>query len=297
MWSWAKATARFIQAHDPYRHLVTVHPVISSSTRGTTPRSLFDPPWRIGGFFGEGNEFDVLSQQTSAAYGAEWIRGSQQWHRACRTDSVGEWFTSVWDEKLNCWTGDVPGVGQSIAADRVYRKPVLNTEFGYEYLRGYPNENRQVHHPDKIRRTAWRIVCAGGYFATGFHGTIGHSDVWNRIDPNQHYGFKVRDEGVGTHMRVLYEFFNGLPFWQMHPLAEISETGVALAQPNNVYVIYLPQGGSAKVNLHTTTGLFEGHWFNPRNGRSSERFNVVAATGRQFDAPDTNDWVLLLKAP
>ena len=29
---WVKATARFIKASDPYRHPVTVHPVISAST-------------------------------------------------------------------------------------------------------------------------------------------------------------------------------------------------------------------------------------------------------------------------
>ena len=129
----------FVKANDPHRHLVTVHPVISSSTRGTTPRSLFDPPWRIGGFFGEGNEIDVLSQQTSAAYGAQWDRRSQQWIRTCAADSTAAWFDTTWDEYLDCWSGDVPGANRSVAADRVYRKPVLNTEFGYEYLRGHNN--------------------------------------------------------------------------------------------------------------------------------------------------------------
>ena len=59
---WAKATARFIKANDRYKHPVTVHPVISSSTRVTTPRSLFDPPWRIGGFFGEGDEIRRVAE-------------------------------------------------------------------------------------------------------------------------------------------------------------------------------------------------------------------------------------------
>ena len=48
---------------------------------------------------------------------------------------------------------------------------MLNTENGYEYMRGHPTEKKQVHHTDKVRRSAWRIVCAGGYFAAGFHGT------------------------------------------------------------------------------------------------------------------------------
>jgi hypothetical protein len=64
-----------------------------------------------------------------------------------------------------------------------------------------------MHHTDKVRRTCWRIVCAGGYFAAGFHGTIGHSDAWNRIDASNHYTFTVRDEGVGRQLGVLYDFF------------------------------------------------------------------------------------------
>jgi hypothetical protein len=44
---------------------------------------------------------------------------------------------------------------------RIYHNPVLNTENGYEYLPGHPTERNQVHHTDKVRRSAWRIVCAG----------------------------------------------------------------------------------------------------------------------------------------
>ena len=139
------------------------------------PRDPFDAPWRIGEFFGEGDDLDVLSQQTGQS---------------------GEGV--AWDDKLQCWVGDAPDVVASLRADRRFRKPVLNTESGYEYLRGHPTEKKQVHHTDKVRRTAWRIVCAGGYFAAGFHGTIGHSDAWNRIDAPNRYTFTVRDEGAAA---------------------------------------------------------------------------------------------------
>jgi len=156
---WAKATTQFIKANDPYHHLVTVHPVVSASRRGETPRAPIDPPWRIGEFFGHDAAMDVLSQQTGAS-----DEGAQ------------------WDETLRCWVGDSSSLVASLRTDRQYRKPVLNTENGYEFLRGHPTAKKQVHHTDKVRRSAWRSVCAGGYFAAGFHGTIGHSDVWNRLD-------------------------------------------------------------------------------------------------------------------
>jgi hypothetical protein len=124
--AWAKATAQLVKQLDRYRHPITVHPVISSSTRGASPRDLFDAPWRIGEFFGERDELDVLSQQTG---------------------QVGEGVT--WDDRLQCWVGDAPDVVASLRADRRFRKPVLNTENGYEYLRGHPTEKNKCIIPTK----------------------------------------------------------------------------------------------------------------------------------------------------
>jgi hypothetical protein len=247
---WAKTRARLVKQLDPYRHLVTVHPVISASSQGVSPRDPFVPPWRIGPFFGQNTAFDVLSQQTSAAYAREWNSAAQRWFQSCLADPADPWFTVEWDEKQGCWTGDVPGVNRSIAADRIYRKPVLNTESGYEYLPGHPTERKQVHHTDKVRRTAWRVVCAGGYFAAGFNGTIGHNDVWNRIDAPPRYTFTVQDAGAAAQMGALYEFFAGLPFWRLQPFAGVTGAeAVALAEPREVYVAYLPHGGTVTMDL------------------------------------------------
>lgn len=148
--NWVHDTARWVKALNAWRHPVTVHSVVSSSTRGQTPEAPFDPPWRIGGFFGADDALEVLSQQTG---------------QAGRWDPVANRFAGApgsWSETEGCWTQDDPLLTASIAADRRYGKPVLNTENGYEYLRGYPDYRRQVDHTDKVRRNAWRIVCAGG---------------------------------------------------------------------------------------------------------------------------------------
>jgi hypothetical protein len=271
---WAKATARFIKANDPYRHLVTTHPVISASRRGESPRAPFDPPWRIGEFFGEGDAMDVLSQQTG-----------------------GSGDGALWDEMLQCWTGDSSTLVASLSADRRFRKPVLNTENGYEYLRGHPTEKKQVHHTDKVRRSAWRIVCAGGYFAAGFHGTIGHSDVWNRIDAPNHYTFTVKDEGAAAQVGALHNFFTALPFWRMEPFPGVTGDAVALADPGKIYVIYFPHGGSVTVDVSAARGPLTARWFNPRAGGFGQPMRVTPANLRlDFTAPDTNDWALLVSA-
>lgn len=273
--NWARATARFIKTNDPYQHLVTVHPVISASRQGDSPRAPFDLPWRIGDFFGEDEAIDVLSQQT----------GQQ-----------GE--GTAWDENLQCWTGDASTLVASLSADRRFRKPVLNTENGYEYLRGHPTEKMQVHHTDKVRRSAWRIVCAGGYIAAGFHGTIGHSDVWNRIDAPNHYTFTVKDEGAATQLGALHDFFTALPFWRMEPFPGVTGEAVALAEPGKNYVIYLPRGGAASLDLSIAPRPLTARWFNPRLGAFGDSMRLTSANLRwDFTAPDTNDWALLVTAP
>lgn len=267
---WAKGTARFIKENDPYRHLVTVHPVVSASRLGESPRSPIDPPWRIGEFFGADDAMDVLSQQTG---------------------QVGDGV--VWDENLLCWTGDSTTLVDSIRADRRFQKPVLNTENGYEYLSGEPTEKKQVHHSDKVRRSAWRIVCAGGYFAAGFHGTIGHSDVWNRLDPGNHYAFTLRDEGAADQLGALHFFFSQLPYWRMQPITGLAgDAAVGSAEAGKSYVVYLPHGGSTSLDLTGAKGTFIGTWFNPRTGKAGEPFSVPGDGIRQFDAPDGGDWAL-----
>jgi Protein of unknown function (DUF4038)/Domain of unknown function (DUF5060)/Putative collagen-binding domain of a collagenase/Zinc carboxypeptidase len=268
---WAKATARYIKQHDPYRHPVTIHPVISASTRGASPRSPFEPPWRIGPFFGDGDAIDVLSQQTG-----------QQGERV------------TWDETEHCWRGDVPEIVASLRADRRYRKPVLNTESGYEYLRGAATERQQVHHTDKVRRASWRIVCAGGYLAAGFHGTIGHSDVWNRLDAPNRYTFQVRDEGAAAQLRALYEFFTALPFWRLQPFDGVTGEAQALAVPGERYVLYLPHGGRVAVDLGALPGTVTARWFNPRDGRWGNDATAEGGGRREFAAPDAHDWALLI---
>jgi hypothetical protein len=268
---WVKETARFIKVHDAHRHLVTVHPVVSASRRGGSPTAPFDPPWRIGEFFGDDDAIGVLSQQT----------GQQ---------SEG----TLWDAMLQCWTGDSSTLVDSVRADRRFKKPVLNSESGYEYLRGEPTFKKQVHHTDKVRRSAWRIVCAGGYFAAGFQGTLGHSDVWNRIDAPNHYSFSLRDEGAAAQLGVLYDFFTAVPYARMQPFAEVTGEAVSLAEEGNTYVVYMPHGGATTVDLTEATGTYTARWLNPRSGVYGDPFTVAGGGKRQIEAPDSKDWVVLL---
>jgi len=160
-----------------------------------------------------------------------------------------------------------------------------------------PTSRRQVHDTGQVRRNAWRIVCAGGYFAAGFQGTIGHSDVWNRIDAPNRYTFSLQDEGAPAQLGYLHGLFGALPFSRMQPFADVTGDAVALAEPGTVYVVYLPHGGAAAVELPGPGEIrYGGRWYNPRTGEFVRSKIFEAGGGRQqLTAPDTNDWVVVLE--
>lgn len=268
---WAIQTGKFIKDKDPYHHPVTVHPVISSSTSANSPRDPFEQPWRIGGFFGQASGIDVLSQQTG--------QGGTGTH---------------YDEACACIRGDDQNLTASIKADRIYGKPVINTENGYEYLRGTPTMKGQVHHTDKVRHSSWRIVCSGGYFSAGFSGTLAHSDIWNQIDDPNRYTFVLKDEGAARQLSFLYRFFTALPYWKMQPDENIS--GGALAFAGSGYaVLYFPQGGKSRYLRKSGGRNWALKWFNPRTGVFSRAFRIKPGENPEFKTPDDLDWVLLIK--
>ncbi len=114
-------------------------------------------------------------------------------------------------------------------------------------LRGHPTEKKQVHHTDKVRRSAWRIVCAGGYFAAGFTAPSATATcgIASTAEP---LVFTVKDEGAAAQLGTLHDFFTALPFWRMQPFGGVTGDAVALADPGKIYVIYLPHGGAATVD-------------------------------------------------
>jgi len=92
-------------------------------------------------------------------------------------------------------------------------------------------------------------------------------------------------------------FMEALPFWQMVPSNQllVSGTGYVLSKAGEVYVCYLPNGGSIDLDLSSNTHIFDAVWFNPRTGESGEPATVTGGGVLPFDAPDTADWTLLLR--
>jgi hypothetical protein len=96
-------------------------------------------------------------------------------------------------------------------------------------------------------------------------------------------------------LRALHEFFAALPFWRMQPLAEVTGSAEALAEPGKVYVAYFPHGGSAELDLKKAPGRLVTRWYNPRSGKFGKETDREGGGQARFDAPDGNDWALLVE--
>ena len=272
---WVKRMAKLIREADPYDHPITVHPW----GKDQQDREVLMENGVIGKRFGQGPDLNVLSHQHNSYGTATWIPNPAPGY----------------------WDGPGTGVDKAIWADRMYDKPVINTEYGYEWLKGSDvNFNRQIHGTDKCRRVAWRIFTAGGAgLAAGFCGTtmgMDKADIYH--DNKQRFTlFRVADSGHVRQLQHLYNFVTmRTDFSNMNPAKTlINAPNLCLANPGTEYVVYAPDGGELKLDLTAATGSFSVGWLNPRTGAYEGRAWVQGGAERTFSSPNENDWVLHLK--
>jgi hypothetical protein len=73
------------------------------------------------------------------------------------------------------------------------------------------------------------------------------------------------------------------------------------AKANEVYLVYLPSGDTATLDLSKATGQFSVEWFDPRNGGATKRGSVTAVKGgapASLGMPPDNpneDWLAVVR--
>ncbi len=191
----------------------------------------------------------------------------------------------------NGWIFEAPGLDDSLAEEWTRRKPVLNTEFGYQREPGYEDgpgyRTRQVHHPSTVRKKAWKIAVSGAFFAAGFESTA-----------VRHFAASDIDNFRPQQLTLLYDFFTTkTDYWRMAPRLDlVASRNTLLADPGKEYVAYFPQGGTNVITL--AAGSYEIEWLHPETGRYFTQPPLNAADGNHnFTPPErpNDDWVLHLK--
>ena len=120
--------------------------------------------------------------------------------------------------------------------------------------------------------------------------------------------FRSRDKSW-DYARIAVNFFRSekIPFWEMsgadllvgNPTNDNSVFGFAKA--GEIYLVYLPNGGTADLDLTGVTGQFSVSWFDPRNGGPLKRGSVATVSagkkvvlGAAPGSPD-EDWLVVVR--
>lgn len=115
--------------------------------------------------------------------------------------------------------------------------------------------------------------------------------------------FRELDDLFNWSRHAVVDFFDGqnVPFWEMsNDDALISGTGNrCLMKDGEVYVLYLPEGGTADLDLGSVTGEFTIDWFSIRDGGSliSGGANLMGGSTQSIGSSPTatEDWLVLVQ--
>ena len=148
------------------------------------------------------------------------------------------------------------------------------------------------YHPgyslDDIRKNAFVILMSASMINFADMNGNSSSGFSGELDPDQ-----INPE-IHREINRIWDFFENIPFYDLNSHQELVDKGYCLAQPGEYYLIYLPDGGRVKVGLPLK--IFEAGWINAQNTGLTEKIGKVKGES-VFNAPDNNDWLLLINNP
>ena len=175
---------------------------------------------------------------------------------------------------------------------------------GYKGFSGWgdeddPEKKYNVHHIRKY--TLWGNLMAGG---AGVEYYFGYKLPENDLLCED---FRSRDlswEYCGYALSFFHD--NNIPFWRMRNRNELvgnaanENTRFCLGREDEVYVVYLLEGGTTEIDLSEAKGTYSISWYNPRTGGKLSRGSIKSVrAGREVSlgkppSDPNEDWVVLI---
>lgn len=166
-----------------------------------------------------------------------------------------------------------------------------------------PEQHSRPYTADDVRKyTLWGALLAGGAGVEYYFGyTLPQNDLNCQDWRSRERSWKWCD--------IALRFFrdHAIPFWAMRNADELvgnqahGNSRYCFAREGEIYVVYLPAGGSTELDLGANTGTFSIRWFNPRAGGPLQIGSVTSVRGpgrSTVGAPPSdaeNDWILLVR--
>ena len=259
--------AAFIRSTDPYGHNTVVHTYPNEQDKVYFP--LLGAQSVLTGASLQ-NAYDATHART-----VQWVVASER---------AGRPWVVANDEQGSANLGVPPDPGFA----------------GWTGLDEKGNPVRTLH--DIRKYTLWGNLMGGGAGVEYYFGYLPpHSD----LDLED---FRSREQ-TWEYARIALDFFRTqkVPFWDMRPAdalvgnADHDNTRYCLARRGQLYLIYLPRGGSADLDLSGAAGEFSVHWFDPRAGGGLKQGSVRMLKGGSRvslgapPAPADEDWLAVVR--
>ncbi len=241
-----KAMIDYIAELDPYDHNIVVHTFPDQQDKVYRP--LLGSKSKL-----TGASLQNSSLKTTHAQTVKWVEAST---------SAGKPWVVAFDESGSAAHAQCP-------------------DLGYRGFDGHDRQGKMVYTQHEVRKqTLWGHLMGGG---AGCEYYFGYQFAENDIVCED---WRSRDQSW-DYCRIAIQFFhqNKIPFWEMHCRDELvgnPDHGISkfcLAEQNDTYLVYLPNGGETKLDLSEAKGEFSVHWFNPREGGELTRGDVTKVTG------------------
>ncbi len=160
--------------------------------------------------------------------------------------------------------------------------------------------NYDLH--DVRKATLWGNLMAGG---AGVEYYFGYKLPQNDLNAED---WRSRDHSW-DYARIALAIFRDarIPFWEMKNANALvgnqndDDSRWCLAKTSDIYLVYLPRGGSAELDLLSASGAFAVEWWNPRTGGAGRAGSVArvqagarVALGTAPSDPD-EDWLVVVR--
>jgi len=173
---------------------------------------------------------------------------------------------------------------------------------GYAGFSGRTEGEGPAYDLHDIRKaTLWGTIMASG---AGVEYYFGYKLPQNDLVCED---FRSRDKSW-DYCRIALDFFreHEIPFWEMTNADALigndknDNSRYCLAKPGSVYLVYLPAGGTAEIDLSGMSGTFTVEWFDPRHGGPLRAGSVPQVSGGgkvPLGTPPrdpTDDWLAVI---
>jgi hypothetical protein len=263
-----RAMSQYIHDVDPYDHIVALHTYPDQQDR------VYRPLLRKGSVV-TGFSIQNSNIKDTHSQAVKWVTESAK---------AGRPWIVAFDESGSAAHGQCPDIG-------------------YKEFDGEDRTGKFIYTPNEVhKQTLWGTLMAGGagveyYFGYQFAENNLVCEDWRSRDKSWNYcrialGF-FRDNNIRIHEAVNADELVGNN--------DHNNSRYCLAKRGEVYLVYLPDGGSHKVDLSKDSGEFAVQWFNPRNGGVLTSSSIAHVSGgavatRGTPPTDTDlDWLAVIR--